>query len=78
MTSDGADRSLDVRTRRKLKDERCMRFRRAIERYEEHCRLQEAIAEFPDFPSLSAAPAAPARRRKNARPAHGFAGAVRG
>ncbi|MFC3609386.1 PA3496 family putative envelope integrity protein [Stutzerimonas tarimensis] len=61
------DQQLDAKTRRKLKDERRMRFRRAIERYEDRCRLQ---AELEDFAELSAFSALQVAARRNARPAH--------
>lgn len=53
---------LDARARRQLKDQRRMRFRRAIEGYEEHCRLQELLADYPDL-GLTRRPAARADAR---------------
>ncbi|WP_028238885.1 PA3496 family putative envelope integrity protein [Stutzerimonas azotifigens] len=44
--------ALDAKTRRQLKDQRRMRFRRAIESYGEQRRLQ---AELDDYPDLIAA-----------------------
>lgn len=61
------EQDLDAKTRRQLKDARRMRFRRAIERYEDRCRLQ---AELDDFGELSTLSARRAARRKSAQPAH--------
>lgn len=66
--------TLDTKTRRRLKDQRRMRFRRAIESYEEQCRLQAAVADFPDLLSLTP----PAGHRQSGRPGHGCADAARG
>nr|MBF0682129.1 hypothetical protein [Pseudomonas sp.] len=45
--------SFDSKTRRKLQDQRRMRFRRAIETYAEHRRLQDELGEFPDLAMIS-------------------------
>lgn len=39
----------DAKTRRKLKDQRRMAYRRAIESYAEQCRLQRELADYPDL-----------------------------
>lgn len=49
MSEREAYASLDARTGRKQKDERRMRFRRAIESYDEQRRLQAQLLEFPDL-----------------------------
>lgn len=46
-------RFLDAKTRRKLQDERRMRFRRAIEHYDEGRLLQVELADYPDLACLS-------------------------
>jgi hypothetical protein len=39
----------DAKRRRQLKDERRMRFRRAIENYAEQRQLHQQLADFPDL-----------------------------
>ena len=41
--------NLDARARRKQQDERRMRFRRAIESYDEQRQLHAQLMEFPDL-----------------------------
>lgn len=43
---------LDAKTRRKLRDERRMRFRRAIEHYDEGRRLHTELIDYPELASL--------------------------
>ncbi|TWH76246.1 hypothetical protein LX59_01167 [Azomonas agilis] len=45
---------LDTKTRRKLKDERRMRFRRAIERYDEDRSLHTELEDYPELKSIKA------------------------
>ncbi len=45
-------RFLDAKTRRKLLDKRRMRFRRAIESYEETLRLRHDLSDYPDLAEL--------------------------
>ena len=59
--------SSDAKTRRKLQDQRRMRFRRAIETYAEHRRLQDELGEFPDLSLIS--PLLEGRHRQSAAPA---------
>ena len=49
--------NLDARARRKQQDERRMRFRRAIESYDEQRQLHAQLMEFPDL--LVASPLLP-------------------
>lgn len=60
---------LDTKARRKRLDERRMRFRRAIERYDEQRRLQHELDDYPDLLTLSSLPIVPAVSRQSARPA---------
>ncbi|MBB3104302.1 PA3496 family putative envelope integrity protein [Azomonas macrocytogenes] len=48
-----APRILDAKARRKLQDERRMRFRRAIEHYEESLRLQEQLVDYPELGEIN-------------------------
>lgn len=57
--------NFDAKTRRKLQDQRRMRFRRAIETYAERRQLQHELGEFPDLIS----PLMDARHRQSAAPA---------
>jgi hypothetical protein len=52
MSEREAHASLEARTGRKQQDERRMRFRRAIESYDEQRRLQAQLTEFPDLAGL--------------------------
>lgn len=45
--------NLDARARRKQQDERRMRFRRAIESYDEQRQLHTQLMEFPDLLMVS-------------------------
>ncbi|WP_217477602.1 PA3496 family putative envelope integrity protein [Stutzerimonas stutzeri] len=45
--------NLDARARRKQQDERRMRFRRAIESYDEQRQLHAQLMEFPDLMVVS-------------------------
>lgn len=45
-------RFLDAKTRRKLRDERRMRFRRAIEHYDESRRLHTELADYPELQAV--------------------------
>lgn len=58
--------SLDARTGRKQKDERRMRFRRAIESYDEQRRLQAQLMEFPDLAGLAGMATRTSRRPRSA------------
>lgn len=40
---------MDGKTRRKLADQRRMRYRRAIEHYDESRRLQRELADYPEL-----------------------------
>jgi len=59
--------NFDAKTRRKLQDQRRMRFRRAIETYAEQRQLQHELGEFPDLALIS--PPMDARYRQSAVPA---------
>lgn len=59
---------MDSKARRKRLDERRMRFRRAIELYDEQRRLQYELDDYPDLMIISSLPAASAISRQNARP----------
>ncbi|WP_156115040.1 PA3496 family putative envelope integrity protein [Pseudomonas sp. ML96] len=43
----------DSKTRRKLEDQRRMAFRRAIEEYAEHRRLQQQLGDYAELPALA-------------------------
>lgn len=58
--------NLDARARRKLQDERRMRFRRAIESYDEQRQLQAQLMEFPDLMMISPLLDGLAERRQSA------------
>lgn len=62
-----ASDSSDSKARRKLQDQRRMRFRRAIETYAEHRRLQDELGEFPDLAMIS--PLLDEHYRQSAAPA---------
>lgn len=62
MSEREAYASLDARTGRKQKDERRMRFRRAIESYDEQRRLEAQLMEFPELAGLAGAAESSARR----------------
>ncbi len=66
MSEREAYASLDARTGRKQKDERRMRFRRAIESYDEQRRLQAQLMEFPDLAGLAGAAGRGMRRPRSA------------
>lgn len=66
MSEREAYASLDARTGRKQKDERRMRFRRAIESYDEQRRLQAQLMEFPELGSLAGAAGRGMRRPRSA------------
>ena len=65
MSEREAHASLDARTGRKQKDERRMRFRRAIESYDEQRRLQAQLMEFPDLAGLAGVAARNTRRPRS-------------
>jgi len=58
--------NLDARARRKQKDERRMRFRRAIESYDEQRQLHAQLMEFPDLLMVSPLLDGQPERRQNA------------
>ncbi|WP_120997355.1 PA3496 family putative envelope integrity protein [Stutzerimonas urumqiensis] len=62
------DDYLDTKTRRKLRDERRMRFRRAIESYADQRRLQAELDDYPDTVAVSYLMAAGAANRRSAQP----------
>lgn len=57
---------LDTKTRRKLQDQRRMRFRRAIEHHDDHRRLEAEIIDYPELALSGFLPRSPAG---NAQPA---------
>ena len=64
MSEREAHASLDARTGRKQKDERRMRFRRAIESYDDQRRLQAQLMEFPDLAGLDGVASRDSRRAR--------------
>lgn len=60
----------DSKARRKIKDERRMRFRRAIEAYDDRRRLQAELTDYPDAFALSSLLAAQASSPRSAPRAH--------
>lgn len=61
---------LDAKARRKFQDQRRMRFRRAIELYDERRRLQWEIDDYPDHILASSLMSPEAVSRKSARQAY--------
>ncbi len=61
--------NLDARARRKQQDERRMRFRRAIESYDEQRQLHAQLMEFPDLMMVSPLLEGLPVRRQSAQPA---------
>jgi len=66
MSEREAHASLEARTGRKQQDERRMRFRRAIESYDEQRRLQAQLMEFPDLAGLTGTAGRGMRRPRSA------------
>lgn len=64
---DASYRHLDAKTRRKLLDERRMRFRRAIEQRDEGRRLQVELADYPEL-AFSGFPVQPLARSVESAP----------
>lgn len=60
---------LDSKARRKLLDERRMRFRRAIERYDEQRQLQYELDDYPDMIVASSLQMTPGVARQSVRQA---------
>lgn len=60
----------DAKIRRKLNDERRMRFRRAIEAYDDQRRLQAELTDYSDGFTLSSMLAAQASSPRSAPRAH--------
>lgn len=57
---------LDSKTRRKLEDQRRMRFRRAIEAHAEERRLKAEVDDYPDLIAINYLLSTTAKRRRNA------------
>jgi len=60
---------MDSKARRKRLDERRMRFRRAIERYDEQRQLQHELDDYPDLLAITPLPPSPSISRQSVRPA---------
>ncbi|MBU3059608.1 PA3496 family putative envelope integrity protein [Pseudomonas indica] len=64
------DHGLDSKARRKLADQRRMRFRRAIETYAEQRQLQQELSDYPELIAVNYLLSSQAVSRRSARPAH--------